>query len=643
VRRERLAPQAAHRAYHAAVAALLFLLAFPARAQLISPGDLTAAHAHLEGLRNCTSCHQLGQRGVDPAKCLACHTPLRTRIAQRRGFHATVSRACGSCHKDHFGRSFDPVRLATGSFDHHDTGFRLVGRHLNLTCRTCHRPEYITDQAVRQFVGQAGRLSETFLGLGDDCETCHRRDNPHGQDFAGRSCASCHSPQGWDDVSNFDHAATGFPLVGAHASVACSACHGDAGRGAARFEGLSTSCRGCHADESPHGSQFRGEECSSCHGNASWGGTPNFNHARTGFPLTGAHASIACANCHPGSGPRRQFEGVEHASCNSCHEDAHDGAFGTDCATCHTTAGWQQMSSSFDADRFDHEAHTGFALVGAHGLLECGSCHSPRDDGAIVLTFTGPTRGVTFPPVAAETCLSCHRDPHDGAFLDAPGGPVCDNCHGQDAWTPTAFGIERHARTDFPLTGAHLATPCSACHTGSDGHPPDFRIPDACESCHADLNPHGEEFTDAGGVTRCAECHNTTDWDLAAFDHSQTGFPLTGAHAGTECTTCHARETLADGRVVRRFTGLSTACASCHGADDPHEGQFEDQACDACHDTQAFTIAHFDHGRTRFPLDGAHESVPCASCHRPEPAPDGTVFVRFKPLGTACADCHSGG
>lgn len=641
-RAHRVSGETAIRRLRSAVVLLLTLLAVPARAQLISPGALTAAHADLEGIRNCTSCHALGRRGVDPGKCLSCHTPLRTRIAQRQGFHAGVSRDCGSCHKDHFGRAFDPVRLATGSFDHSRTGFRLVGRHLNQTCRACHRPEYITDPEVRRVVGQAGRLSQTFLGLGDDCETCHRRDDPHGGRF-DQGCAACHSPQGWSDVSGFDHAATGFALVGAHARVACASCHGDAGRGPGRFEGLATSCRGCHADESPHGDQFRGQECTACHGNATWGTTPNFSHARTGFALTGAHASIACASCHPGSGPRRQFEGVAHASCNTCHEDAHEGAFGSDCATCHTTTGWPQMSASFDADRFDHEAHTGFALVGAHGRIECRSCHTPRNDAEIKLTFTGPTAGVTFPPVAAETCLSCHKDPHDGVFLDDPGGPVCANCHGQEAWTPTAFGIEQHAATDFPLTGAHLATPCTACHTAEPGRlAPDFRLADACESCHADRNPHGDEFADAGGVTRCAECHNTSDWDLAAFDHSQTGFPLTGAHVGTECTACHARETLDDGRVVRRFTGLSTACATCHDAESPHQEQFAEQACDACHDTQAFTIAAFDHGRTRFPLDGAHEAVPCARCHQAEEAPDGTMFVRFKPLGTACADCHSG-
>jgi hypothetical protein len=621
----------------------VLLLASPARAQLISPGDLTSAHAHLEGIRNCTSCHQLGQRGVEPDKCLSCHTPLRTRIAQRQGFHATVSRACETCHKDHFGRDFDPVRLATGSFDHSRTGFRLVGRHLNTTCRSCHRPEHVTDADVRRFVGGAGRLSETFLGLGDDCETCHRGENPHGQGFAGESCASCHAPQGWDEVSGFDHAATGFALVGAHADASCSACHGEAGRGGARFSGLSTSCRGCHADESPHGNQFRGEECSSCHGSATWSNTPNFSHARTGFPLAGAHASVACQSCHPGSGARRQFEGVAHASCQSCHEDPHDGAFGADCATCHTTTGWQQMGASFDGDRFDHEAHTGFALVGAHGRIACESCHSRRDDAAIGITFTGPSQGVTFPAVAAETCLSCHKDPHDGAFLDDPGGPVCSNCHGQNDFTPAAFGIERHAETAFPLTGAHLATPCTACHATEPGRlAPGFRASDACETCHANLNPHGDEFAGATGVTRCAECHNTTDWALASLDHSQTGFPLAGAHLAQECTACHARETLPDGRVVRRFAGLPTACASCHDGDDPHRDQFEGRTCDACHDTQAFTIAHFDHDRTRFPLDGAHEAVACAACHRTEATPDGTTFVRFKPLGTACADCHSG-
>ena len=40
-----------------------------------------------------------------------------------------------------------------------------------------------------------------------------------------------------------------------------------------------------------------------------------------------------------------------------------------------------------------------------------------------------------------------------------------------------------------------------------------------------------------------------------AFDHLQTGFPLTGAHARVRCEECHA------GGV---FEGTSTQCEACH-------------------------------------------------------------------------------
>ncbi len=686
-----------------------------ARSQIISPGELTAAHASLEGIRNCTNCHEIRQRGISPAKCLDCHTPLRTRISRGEGLHANLSRQCGSCHKDHFGRQFDPIRLSTGSFDHTQTGFRLVGRHRNLTCRNCHSASAVTDPAVRQFKGRAGRLGQTFLGLPDQCAQCHDDDDPHGSTFRGQNCATCHSPAGWSDVSDFDHAVTGFSLIGQHARASCASCHGDADRGparfantpsacaschggesphsqrlnsrdcgschnangwsgvrnfdhaatgfalvgqharatcaqchgsasqgAARFRGVDDSCASCHGEENPHGAQFSGQSCGSCHTPQTWNSAPNFNHDRTEFPLTGSHERLDCASCHPGSGPTQQFSGTEFATCATCHDDAHDGDFGTDCATCHTTTSWQRMGQTFDASRFNHEEHTGYALVGAHIRLACATCHvqPARVDEAIRITLVGGRSDASFPAVQAEDCQSCHQDFHDGDLATVEGGAVCDNCHNQDGWTPTSFDLTRHAETQFPLSGAHLATPCTACHATDGLEAPDFKLEAACESCHVELSPHGDEFADTDGATRCAGCHNTVDWDLASFDHSQTGFALAGAHFALDCGSCHTTEIRPDGREVRRFQGLETGCMSCHAESDPHRGQFEGESCDSCHDTEAFTVSAFDHNRARFSLEGAHISVACGACHRPEIDESGRSFIRFKPLGTACEDCH---
>ncbi len=633
-----------NRAMRASLVLLLTLLALPAQAQLIAPGKLTAAHARFEGLSGCTNCHALGQRGIEPQKCLACHTPLRARIRRDEGFHATTDRDCGTCHKDHFGRDFDPARFDTDAFDHRKTGYPLLGEHAGADCGSCHQSQFITAADVRAFKLAAGRLDETYLGLANDCATCHRRENPHGSDFSV-DCQSCHNPRAWEQVSDFDHTTTGFALVGQHVSLSCTSCHGETASGTIQFADAEPACATCHRPDSPHGTQFRGQDCATCHDAQTWKAAPNFTHARADFPLTGRHLRIDCASCHTTVAGRTQFEGIAHETCQSCHEDQHDGTLGTDCATCHTTAGWQQMGRTFADDRFDHAAATGFPLIGAHADAACAACHATpaRNDGAYRITFAGDARGVSFPPVVADDCQSCHKDYHDGAFTDLPGGTLCASCHGQDGWLPASFGIERHnAETTFVLAGAHLATPCFACHGGQDA-PPHFDFETtACEGCHAEENPHGEQFADETGATVCGGCHTPSAWDLADFDHATTGFPLTGRHSVLDCQSCHTPVTSDDGQIVHTLTGLDAACATCHTDDDPHRGQFEDESCAACHGTQDFMVASFDHDRTRFPLIGAHTTATCGACHKMETAPDGASFVRFKPLSTACADCHGG-
>ena len=49
---------------------------------LVSPGRLSRAHASLEGITNCLSCHSAG-RGVAADKCLTCHKPVAERIARQ--------------------------------------------------------------------------------------------------------------------------------------------------------------------------------------------------------------------------------------------------------------------------------------------------------------------------------------------------------------------------------------------------------------------------------------------------------------------------------------------------------------------------------------------------------------------------------
>lgn len=81
------------------------------------------------------------------------------------------------------------------------------------------------------------------------------------------------------------------------------------------------------------------------------------------FPLTGEHATLACADCHT-----TNVYVNTPTTCHGCHAepDVHVGLFGTDCANCHKTDGWQAAALSAHVFPLDH---------GGMGELPCATCH----------------------------------------------------------------------------------------------------------------------------------------------------------------------------------------------------------------------------------------------------------------------------
>ena len=477
---------------------LLGVLCTPAdvAGQLISPGKLAEAHADLEGVRNCTRCHALGERGASADRCLACHAPLRARIERGRGLHGTYEPAdCGTCHKEHAGPSGRLVRFDPTDMNHAIVGYPLRGAHENADCRTCHTAERIQDREVRRLKGAAGALDRTFLGLGTSCVACHEAEDPHDDQFPGRGCEDCHTEVGWENVAGFDHAATRYPLNGRHASVDCVGCHVPPSHSppgtSVRYRPVDfASCASCHAD--PHGREF-GADCASCHVTAGWDRIPRgeferrFDHSSTAFPLIGAHGAADCAACH-GTVARTGFA-IRHESgaaryprprtdrdCLSCHVDSHRGelaesASGANCRACHGQRAW--LPASFDLHR---HAETPFPLEGAHRAVPCVSCHTGGAD---------PDAGVTF-DVASDSCSGCHvEDPHRSQFE----GRDCAACHSVEGFTRVAVD---HDATRFPLEGAHAVAACGACHMEEvppDGAPPFVRyrpLSRECSSCHGE-------------------------------------------------------------------------------------------------------------------------------------------------------------
>jgi hypothetical protein len=408
--------------------------------------------------------------------------------------------------------------------------------------------------------------------------------------------------------------------------------------------GLPEACASCHEPDSPHDNQFAGVACNDCHDESEWTETPGFDHDQTDYPLTGRHVDVECLQCHEPARPEEPasmiFEGTAFGTCETCHADPHDGSFGAVCASCHSTAGWSSLPTARLEREFDHSS-TGFELVGAHDLATCQSCHSAGAPATATtsLTFGRDQRGKQFPIPAHETCQSCHLDVHENDLPFRATTGTCTDCHGQSAWSPSSFDLVRHNEaTRFPLEGGHLAVACVDCHvtaaTGSEFH---FALEDrTCGSCHGETQPHGDQFQEAGVPIACETCHEVDSWDLPDYPHEV--WPLDGRHVDVVCADCHKPAEVPGVPVT--YEGLEQACESCHEADDPHEGQFAAAACVTCHDTGSFRITSFDHSISRFPLEGAHQRVACASCHPSETAADGLSFVRFKPLDTRCIACH---
>lgn len=269
---------------------------------LFNPGPLTAANTRdttLEGYRShaefedqCTRCHR-PWLGVEPARCLDCHTNLRDQIRTGEGLHGKLENPelCTGCHTEHQGRTADISAAALTSFSHQQVGFSLA-RHRRLAvggpfaCVDCHpNAKYEFDQAL--------------------CKDCHAQMDAaftaqHVIDFS-QNCLGCHDGSG--AMAGFDHNVV-FALEGAHADLACADCHV-----ADRYKGLPSDCVACHDEPEVHLGQF-GTDCAACHTAEAW--TPARLQQHT-FPLDhGSRSEVDCQVCHPTN--------YVSYTCYDCHE-----------------------------------------------------------------------------------------------------------------------------------------------------------------------------------------------------------------------------------------------------------------------------------------------------------------------------------
>ncbi len=386
-----------------------------------------------------------------------------------------------------------------------------------------------------------------------------------------RDCAACHAPF-WSKEYMGDR---------------CLDCHvitrGEFADETALHFGFAdaSNCLGCHTDH--HGDD----------GPLTHAAIAGFPHERTGFSLR-AHevisqgGSFMCGECH--TVPLGSFD---LNACHACHVsyDAvfvaqHIRDFYPTCLGCHD--GLDTYGASFN------HSETTFPLIGEHVFLDCASCHAGAQDLAAL-------------QATVSDCAGCHLEENIHSNII----PIeCGDCHTPASWGEALFV---HELSGFELVGSHQAVDCEACHIDRQW----VGTPRLCAQCHTEADAHGGQFSED-----CGDCHQPTEWIDLTFDHSQSIFPLTGAHLETSCDGCHQGG---------QFVDTPTQCVACHQEDDQHSGQFGDD-CSACHTTNRWSEVTFDHALSRFPLTGAHRNTPCLQCHQ---------GGSYAGTPTACFACHN--
>jgi hypothetical protein len=424
---------------------------------------LTGAHATLP----CAACHIGGKFTGTPAACISCHQADLQSATNPNHIASGFPTDCSQCH--------NTSNWTTTTFNHATTVFPLTGAHVTVPCASCH-------------------LNNNFNTIPTDCYSCHTPDFTGAQNpnhvTAGfpTTCATCHNTTTWT-TSTFDHnAVSGFPLTGTHATTPCTQCHTGGS-----FATAPRVCSGCHLTDynkttTPNHAQASfPTDCSLCHSTVDWTGA-TFNHSTTTFPLTGAHQTVACAQCHVNN----NYTTIP-TNCDACHLTEFNqttspnhvqASFPVNCSLCHSTTNWTGST-------FNH-ATTAFPLTGAHTTVPCASCHVANN------YTTVPT-----------DCYSCHKADYTGVqnpnHLTSGFPTTCATCHTTTTWAGATFN-----HTWFPIYSgnhAHVWTTCGDCHLDPSNYS-SF----TCINCHT----HTQSATDPrhSGVrgytyapTSCYQCH----------------------------------------------------------------------------------------------------------------------------------------
>ncbi|HWW28762.1 MAG TPA: hypothetical protein VNY80_02015, partial [Steroidobacteraceae bacterium] len=305
---------------------------------------------------------------------------------------------------------------------------------------------------------------------------------------------------------------------------------------------------------------------------------------------------------------------------------------------------------------FDHLA-TGFELDGVHRDLPCESCHlnavfkgTPRNCGTCHITgslYNATPKTATHIPTT-NYCGACHNTISfrpDVHFDHAQVLGSCVSCHNGT--------IAQGEGPNHPATSQD----CAACHTVMSWNPPKAvdhtQIPMAvagfCIICHNGTAASGKNVGHVVTNLECGDCHLTTTWLGANFDH-------TGIRTG--CVSCH-NGTKAVGKQANHMP-TTNLCENCHttgiGTKLPtwapslfDHTQMTVTACQTCHSGSVKITTGFVSGPPVNHVPPVPPSIDCGVCHGNNPAAEtwttlaATIATLHSGLSVSnCLLCHGG-
>lgn len=129
--------------------------------QAITPGPLSSAHESF----GCGTCHE-PTTSAPSEKCLDCHKSMQQVMREKQGYHGLLEGRCGTCHREHRGRSGDIRPLDRRTFNHRLARFPLEGPHASLECPACHQ---VQAKEGPRFAHMLGKTK---------CDACHTDIQP---------------------------------------------------------------------------------------------------------------------------------------------------------------------------------------------------------------------------------------------------------------------------------------------------------------------------------------------------------------------------------------------------------------------------------------------------------------------------------